>query len=247
MRAEQLGDDPAQRGGDVLTRQTEGEIGFEEAEAIMLEVWKGEKFAHHGRYFDLRLPALRPAPFTKPHPYVIRAAATEHGMLEVARQGRPFMMNVQTNAETARRLGLYRSALRDTGLDDAAVEARVGECWVWRNVCVAETDAEAERIGVPAFHAMQEMRAAMRHQVYAEQGVSIVPMPAPGTAPPARAVVEHSLVRGSPATVAEKLAALRETGVGGLIMQFRLGPMSYEDTARSLTLFREQVAPALGP
>ncbi len=224
---------------------TEAQGRFEEAEAIMLEAWKGDKFEHHGKYFDLRLPALRPAPFTKPHPTVIRAAATEHGMLDIARQGRPFMMNVQTNAETARRMVLYRAALRETGLDDAAVETRVGECWVWRNVCVADTDAEAERIAVPAFHAMQEMRAAMRHQVYREQGVSIVPMPAPGTAPPARTVVEHSLVYGSPATVTEKLSALRATGVGGLIMQFRLGPMSYDDTARSLTLFREQVAPAL--
>ena len=224
---------------------TEAQGRFEEAEAIMLEAWKGEKFEHHGKYFDLRLPALRPTPFTKPHPYVIRAAATEHGMLDVARQGRPFMMNVQTNGETARRLVLYRAALREIGLSDEAVEARVGECWVWRNVCVADTDAEAERIAVPAFHAMQEMRAAMRHKVYAEQGVSIVPMPAPATAPPARTVVEHALVYGSPATVTEKLADVGKTGVGGLIMQFRLGPMSFEDTARSLTLFRENVAPAL--
>ena len=224
---------------------TEAQGRFEEAEAIMLEAWKGEKFEHHGKYFDLKLPALRPAPFTKPHPYVIRAAATEHGMLDIARQGRPFMMNVQTNAETARRMVLYRAALRETGLSDEAVEQRVSECWVWRNVCVADTDAEAERIAVPAFHAMQELRAAMRHRVYAEQGVSIVPMPAPGTAPPARTVVEHSLVHGCAATVAKKLADLGKTGVGGLIMQFRLGTMSYADTARSLTLFREKVVPAL--
>ncbi len=224
---------------------TEAQARFEEAETIMLEAWKGGPFAHRGKYFDLKLPGLRPAPYTKPHPYVIRAAATEHGMLDIARRGRPFMMNVQTNAETARRMELYRAALREAGLDDAAVAQCVEECWVWRNVCVAETDAEAERIAVPAFHAMQEFRAAMRHRVYEEQGVSIVPMPAPGTAAPARTVVEHSLVYGSPATVAEKLAELAKTGVGGLIMQFRLGTMSYEDTARSLTLFKEQVAPAL--
>jgi alkanesulfonate monooxygenase SsuD/methylene tetrahydromethanopterin reductase-like flavin-dependent oxidoreductase (luciferase family) len=70
-------------------------------------------------------------------------------------------------------------------------------------------------------------------------------MPTPGSAPPARAVIEHSLVYGSPATVAEKLAEVGRTGVGGLIMQFRLGPMSHEDTVRSLTLFREKVMPEL--
>jgi len=220
---------------------TEAQARLEEAEEIMFAAWKGGPVEYHGKFWNLKLPELRPVPFTKPHPYVIRAAATEHGMLDVARQGRPFMMNIQTNEETARRMDLYRATLRGIGLDDAAVARNVSECWVWRNVFVAETDAEAERIAVPRFHAMQELRVAMRNKVYREQGLSIVPMPAPGAAPAARTVVEHSLVYGSPATVAEKLAAVGKTGVGGLIMQFRLGPMSYEDTARSLTLFKEKV------
>ena len=224
---------------------TEAQARFEEAEAVMMRAWTGEPFHHKGVFFDLRLPGLRPVPFTKPHPYVIRAAATEHGMLEIARRGRPFMMNVQSNAVTAQRMSLYRETLRGAGLDEASVARCVEECWVWRNVCVAETDAEAERIAVPAFLTMQERRTEMRNRVYQEQGVSIVPMPADGTAPPARMVVEHSLVHGSPATVAEKLTAVGATGVGGLIMQFRLGPMSYEDTARSLILFQEKVMPAL--
>jgi hypothetical protein len=38
---------------------------------------------------------------------------------------------------------------------------------------------------------------------------------------------------------------LGKTGIGGLIMQFRLGPMTYEQTASSLTLFRDRVMPAL--
>ena len=45
--------------------------------------------------------------------------------------------------------------------------------------------------------------------------------------------------------MAEKLAPLKATGVGGLIMQFRLGPMSYEQTAASLTLFSDKVIPLL--
>jgi alkanesulfonate monooxygenase SsuD/methylene tetrahydromethanopterin reductase-like flavin-dependent oxidoreductase (luciferase family) len=224
---------------------TEAQERFEEAEAIMFEAWKGENFEHHGRFFDLKLPALRPTPFTKPHPYVIRAAATEHGMLDIARRGRPFMMNVQSNAVTAQRMDLYRQTLRTVGMDEAAIARNVEECWVWRNVFVADSDTEAERIAVPAFETMQARRTEMRNQVYREQGVSIQPMPVPGSAPAARTVVEHSLVYGSPATVAEKLAPIAATGVGGLIMQFRLGPMSYNDTAHSLTLFRDAVMPAL--
>ena len=98
---------------------------------------------------------------------------------------------------------------------------------------------------MPAFEAMHEQRTAMRKRVYEEQGVSIVPMPAPGTAPAARMVVEHSLIYGSPATVAEKLAQVDAIGVGGVIMQFRLGPMAYDDVAQSLTLFMRKVVPEL--
>ena len=72
-------------------------------------------------------------------------------------------------------------------MDDAPIAANVDACWAWRNIFVAATDAEAERIAVPAFETMQARRTEMRNRVYQEQGVSIVPMPAPGSAPPARA------------------------------------------------------------
>jgi alkanesulfonate monooxygenase SsuD/methylene tetrahydromethanopterin reductase-like flavin-dependent oxidoreductase (luciferase family) len=75
--------------------------------------------------------------------------------------------------------------------------------------------------------------------------VSIVPMPAPGAAPAARLIIEHSLIYGSPATVAEALAKVDAVGVSGVIMQFRLGPMAYDDVAQSLTLFMREVAPEL--
>ena len=122
---------------------------------------------------------------------------------------------------------------------------KVEQCWVWRNVYVAETDAEAERMAVPAFIEMHEHRVAMRNRIYAEQGASILPMPPPG--PRRRLMLRWSMrwFTGRHATVAEKLAPLNATGVGGLIMQFRLGPMSYEQTAASLTLFRDKVIPAL--
>jgi alkanesulfonate monooxygenase SsuD/methylene tetrahydromethanopterin reductase-like flavin-dependent oxidoreductase (luciferase family) len=92
---------------------------------------------------------------------------------------------------------------------------------------------------------MQQHRAAMRERVFNEQGVRLQSH-APGpTAPAARTVVEHALIHGSPATVAEKLAAIDAIGVGGLIMSFRLGPMAHDQATSSLRLFAEKVMPAL--
>jgi alkanesulfonate monooxygenase SsuD/methylene tetrahydromethanopterin reductase-like flavin-dependent oxidoreductase (luciferase family) len=218
----------------------EAQARFEEAEAIMRTAWTCEGFEHHGRFWDLKVPMLRPRPFTKPHPPMITAASGENSIIELGRQGRPFLMNVQSNAETSRRVELYRQAMRAQGHDETAVSKNLQDSWIWRNVFVGETDAEAERIGIPAFEAMQEHRAAMRKRIFAEQG-AMMPSHGPST-PAARTVADHALICGSPATVAEKLAQIEAIGVGGVIMAFRLGPMPHEVAANSLTLFMQRVS-----
>jgi len=162
-------------------------------------------------------------------------------MVELAREGRPFMMNVQPLDVTRNRLDLYKRTMREAGYDEAHVARCMEDVWVWRNVYVAETDAEAERIATPAFHAQQAQRARMRDRVAAEQGVRMKKEAAPA----ARTKTEHALFAGAPATVAAKLAEIKALGVGGVIIQFRLGPMSWEDTEKSIRLFAAEVAPAL--
>jgi alkanesulfonate monooxygenase SsuD/methylene tetrahydromethanopterin reductase-like flavin-dependent oxidoreductase (luciferase family) len=231
------------QGYDVPAEQAQER--FEEAEAIILKAWTGEPVEHRGKYWNLKFPMLRPRPYTRPHPFIIRSSGTEQSMLEMAHRNQPFLMNVQANDVTKHRMELYRRTLRAQGLDEARVVRLVDQCWVWRNVFVAETDAEAERIGVPLFEQMQQQRAVMRERVYREQGVRLQST-APGPmAPAARTLVEHALIHGSPATVAEKLSAVEAIGVGGVIMSFRLGPMRYDVAANSLKLFAEKVMPAL--
>jgi alkanesulfonate monooxygenase SsuD/methylene tetrahydromethanopterin reductase-like flavin-dependent oxidoreductase (luciferase family) len=220
----------------------EAQERFEEAEAVMLKAWTLEAFEHHGKYFDLQVAGLRPAPYTTPHPLLIRAASGEASMVELARRGQPFLMNVQTLEVTRQRMDLYRKTMREAGHDDAAVARNVEQCWIWRNVFVGETDAEAERIAIPAFHAMQQHRSALRERIYREQGARIE-NPSPGLLAPARVDPRHALICGSPTTVTEAFAEIEQIGVGGVITQFRLGPMPHEDAMRSLTLFMREVAP----
>ena len=221
----------------------EAQERLEEAEGIMRRAWTGEAFEHHGRYWDLKVPALRPLPYTRPHPVVIRGASGEASLVELARHGRPFLMNVQSLETTRHRVDLYCRTMAEAGHDEARIAANLGASWVWRNVFVAESDAEAERVGVPLFKAMTESRMALRNRIYAETGMRIeVPE---SQLPQSRATVDHGLLRGAPATVAEHLAAIAETGVGGVIMTFRLGPMPHEVASASLSLFMGEVAPQL--
>jgi alkanesulfonate monooxygenase SsuD/methylene tetrahydromethanopterin reductase-like flavin-dependent oxidoreductase (luciferase family) len=219
----------------------EAQPRLDEAEAIMLKAWTGGEFEHHGRFWQLKVPMLRPRPYTMPHPAVIRGSSGDASLVELARQGRPFMMNVQSLATTRHRVALYRQAMRDSGYNEAAVAANLAASWVWRNVFVAATDAEATRIGVAAFETMTRARAELRNRIFSETGMRIeVPH---SDLPGARTARGDGLIHGSPATVAEDFAALDQLGIGGVIASFRLGPMPHEVAADSLRLFMAEVAP----
>jgi len=219
----------------------EAQARLDEAEQILVKAWTQEAFEHRGRFWDLNVPMLRPRPYTKPHPPLLRAASGEASLVALARQGRPFLMNVQSVAVTHHRIALYRKTMCEAGFDEEAIAGNLAQCWVWRNIFVAETDAEAARVGVPAFQAMVESRAALRNRIYRETGVRIE-VPA-ADLPSARASAEHGFIHGSPARVAEAIAEIAALGIGGVIATFRLGPLPHEAATSSLTLFMHQVVP----
>jgi alkanesulfonate monooxygenase SsuD/methylene tetrahydromethanopterin reductase-like flavin-dependent oxidoreductase (luciferase family) len=218
----------------------EAQDRLDEAEAIMRRAWAGGEFEHKGRFWQLQVPMLRPAPYSRPYPPVIRGSSTEGSLIELAREGKPWMMNVQSLETTARRVALYRETMLAAGHDEAAVAANLAASWVWRNVFVAETDAEAERVGIPMFDEMTRDRAALRNR-YAERGLRIVPV---DHLPGQRKARGEGLLYGAPARVAEDYAALERLGIGGVINTFRLGAMPHELAAESLTRFMREVAPS---
>ena len=219
----------------------EAQARLDEAEEILRRAWTEEDFEHKGTYWQLKVPMLRPRPYTKPYPPLIRAASGETSLLELARHGLPFLMNVQSMAVTRDRVARYRKMMHEAGFDDKAIAQNLEQSWVWRNVFVADTDPEAESIGVPAFQAMVESRAALRNRIYRETGMRIdVPQ---SDLPSARASVEHGFIHGSPETVVEAISEIAALGIGGVIASFRLGPLQHEAAVNSLTLFMRQVAP----
>ena len=212
----------------------EAQARFEEAETIIRRAWTEDGFEHHGRFWNLKVPMLRPRPLTKPHPMIYRASSSEGSLRELGRQGRPILLNPQPNATTRQRVEIYRQGMREGGFSEAQIAHNVGQIWVWRSIYVAETDAAAEAVGRPAFAATIEHRKKMRNRIKAEQGVMLSPELAPGL---------HGFICGSPATVAENLRELAEIGIGGALMQFRLGAMPYDVAKHSLELFARQVMP----
>jgi len=52
----------------------EAQDRLEEAEEIILRAWTEGAFRHDGRFWQLDVPILRPRPYTKPHPPLIRGS-----------------------------------------------------------------------------------------------------------------------------------------------------------------------------
>ena len=211
-----------------------------EVENILLQAWTTKDYKHNGKYWQLELPVLRPQVYQKPHPPIIRACSSLESTLEMAREGRPFMMNVQSDEVTVERMDQYRATLSDAGHNDETVACNVADSWVWRNIFVAETDAEAEKVGIPYFQNMRSYLQTNRDRMNTAAELEAQASRIVGSA---RNSLEHGIIVGSPETVTERLQKVHGTGVGGVIIHFRLGAMPYDVAANSLKLFAQKVAP----
>lgn len=211
-----------------------------EIEEILSKVWVSENYKHSGQFWDIDLPLLRPAVYQKPHPPVMRACSGEESIKEMAASNRPFLMNVQTNEVTASRVESYRNTMRSSNYEEQQIEDNLKDSWVWRNIVIADTDQEAEDLGVENFVNMRKFLTENRTKYNTKEEIN---SQAAVTTKRALDSVEHGLIVGSPDTVSEKLQAINDTGIGGLIIHFRLGAMSWESTQHSLELFAEKVMP----
>ena len=108
----------------------EAQDRLEEAEDIIVRAWAEAAFRHDGRFWQLDVPILRPRPYTKPHPPLIRGSSGDASLVELARQGKPFLMNVQSFETTRRRVALYTETMHGAGYGDEAVARNLDASWV---------------------------------------------------------------------------------------------------------------------
>jgi alkanesulfonate monooxygenase SsuD/methylene tetrahydromethanopterin reductase-like flavin-dependent oxidoreductase (luciferase family) len=205
---------------------------FEEIEKILLQCWTEEKVVHSGKYWNFEIPMLRPRPYTKPYPQILRSVASEASLAAQARQGRPVLMAAATAPGAARNIEIYRAAAQEAGLSYSQIDHAIAQSWVARTVVLAPTDREAREVGLPYFEQMQTYRAA--------QSTAFEEMVAK-----TRASGRLPVLCGSPESMLEDFTSLAATGVGGVFVRFRTGPMPADFSARALKLFMREIAPQI--
>jgi alkanesulfonate monooxygenase SsuD/methylene tetrahydromethanopterin reductase-like flavin-dependent oxidoreductase (luciferase family) len=225
---------------------------MEETVEILGRAWREAPLTFEGKFHKLHIPAIRPKPVQQPGPPLWRSVISPGSFTECGRAGVPILTARLPVPRIRERWALYAAGI-DAGGHDAATKARLlAKSALWRNVYVAESNAQAED---ELSEFLVETRAHMMHVREAYNPADFTPDPVTLNAwtdpavPDSEAipfVLSTGSLYGTPARVREQVAELRDVGVRHLLCQTGFGAMSHDRNVASMRRFGERVMPAFG-
>ena len=200
---------------------------YEESLEIILAGLRGGRLTHRGRHYTYRGVPMELEPVQKPHPPLWQGVVRPDGAADAARRG---VNIVSTLGSTALKplVERYFEAWKPApGAPTPLVGAQ-------RSVFVADTDAEALKLGRPAYQKWYESLTHLWRQF------NSVPV---RFAPTLDGAIENdTAVVGSPATVrAEVERQLATSGCNYFVGRFLYGNPPFEAALHSLDLFAREV------
>jgi alkanesulfonate monooxygenase SsuD/methylene tetrahydromethanopterin reductase-like flavin-dependent oxidoreductase (luciferase family) len=217
----------------------EAEARLAEAEELIVKSWTTNDLVFEGKFWNVKFPALRPQPYQKPHPPIVRACISEGSTIAMARIGRPILIGVQTAEDTASRLSTYKSEMLGAGFTEDQTENALNQTWVARNMFVAETESQARELAQEGF-ARERKHFRQAREIYNPEGFP----PLDTTKPlPAGEDFDKTYVIGTASQVADQVAELRDLGVRNLMLKINVGEMDTIEVQKAIRLFGENVMP----
>jgi len=186
--------------------------------------------------FEGRRLAIHPRPYTRPHPPFYWASTADESLRKAGAEGLPILFGLEPVAQLAERLERYRAIRAAAGVSGDAIDREIGEMYVLRRICVADTDAEALREVQEPLRWHREMTILVH-----ERGEAIDTVPTLAD----RSMIETTdgACFGSVATVTRQLDELRALGLRKVIGWFHFGNMPHESVRRSMKLMASDVIP----
>jgi alkanesulfonate monooxygenase SsuD/methylene tetrahydromethanopterin reductase-like flavin-dependent oxidoreductase (luciferase family) len=222
------GGQPAEHSRFGLAEEDLGPM-FEEGLDILMQGLTGEIKAHKGTYYDLPEVPLRIHPVQKPHPPLWYGTASSHRNAWAAEHDVNLLCLIP-NARSREVFDDYRAKLAARG----KAEPFIG---LARQLIVAPTDAEAERIAERAWKPF----AKSFNWLVEYLGRPIFPI-----AQTFSGAVDMGLAfAGSPASVRDFVARARdEAQANYLALEIAFGDISEEEAGQTARLFAGEVMPA---
>ncbi len=208
---------------------------YEEALEIVLAAFASPTLTYKGRFHSFEGTPIEIAPLQKPHPRLFYGA----GHPDTAVWAAPRKINLVCNAPAAQVRPIFeRYRAEWKGLGFATSEMPL--LGLNRHCVIAETDAEAQRIGERAYriwhasfyHLWKQRNAKPTNAAYPETFGALQKM--------------GYGVAGSPATVRDYFVReVGEVGANYALGRFAFGDLTLDESRRSVDLFRDHVMPAL--
>ncbi len=223
---------------------------MDEAVEILQRAWTEAPLKFDGKYHQVEIPELRPRPVQQPGPPLWRSVISPGSFEECGRLGIPILTARLGVEKIKERWATYETGLRSADHDPATHERLMSQIALWRNVYVADSDAQAED---ELSQLLLDTRAHMMHvrEAYNPGDFVIDPNmlnpwtdPAVSDAEALPYTLETGCLYGSPERVREQVAELRDVGVKHLLCQTGFGDMSHERNLVSMRRFGEEVMPA---
>ena len=186
--------------------------------------------------FEGKRLAIRPRPYTRPHPPFYWASTADESLRKAGAEGMPILFGTEPVAQLAEGLDRYRAIRAAAGVSDDAIEREIGEMYVLRRICVADTDSEALREVQEPLRWHREMTIQVHER---GQAINTVPSLAGG----ATIETTDGACFGSVATVIRQLEELRALGLRKVIGWFHFGNMPHGSVRRSMQLMASGVIP----
>ena len=223
---------------------------MEETVEILERAWREAPFTFDGKFHKFHVPEIRPKPVQQPGPPLWRSVISPGSFEECGRLGIPILTARLPVARIKERWAIYAKGLEAGGHSAAKQADLLARSALWRNVYVAESDAQAEdelsELLTETRHHMMHVREAFNPPDFSPDPATLNPWTDPkvGDEVAVPYVLETGSLYGSPARVREQVAELRDVGVRHLLCQTGFGAMSHDRNIASMRRFGEQVMPA---
>jgi alkanesulfonate monooxygenase SsuD/methylene tetrahydromethanopterin reductase-like flavin-dependent oxidoreductase (luciferase family) len=231
-------------------RSHDSRARMEEAVDILERAWREAPLTYRGRFHNVHIPAIRPRPVQQPGPPLWRSVISPGSFKECGRLGVPILTARLPVARLRERWATYAEGIADGGHDEPTRDRLLAQSALWRNVYVAQSDAQAED---ELSALLTETRAHMMHVREAYNPADFEPEAAVLNAwtdpkvPDSTAIpfaLQTGSLYGSPARVREQVEELRDAGIRHLLCQTGFGAMDHARNMASMRRFGEQVMPA---
>jgi alkanesulfonate monooxygenase SsuD/methylene tetrahydromethanopterin reductase-like flavin-dependent oxidoreductase (luciferase family) len=230
--------------------QVESRERFDEAVQIIQRAWTEERFAYHGRFFQIPEVRVIPKPLQRPHPPLYQVCVSPDSIESTALRGWPMLNSILFGGleQVVASRDRYVTTLQKAGRSPVEIAALLDRWGVSRQIYVAPSDAQALAEAKDAEMWYQE---SFRKFVIPERIEDSHPTLQPAFRAMAErlsnitweGLVAETLAFGSPETVARHIEQMRQIGVGQVLCWMNFGGLPEDKIRRSMDLFAREVMP----